>query len=629
MRRIRHSLAFWLALVVVGAGAVVAVIVYRSGGKTKATGPTATATRGDVVVDVGAVGRVVAANAVAPVVVPATPPPSGAASASAASPAQVQPGGVFPGTTGHVAQVLVSAGQHVAAGESLALLNDGGAAALAVRQARNDVAVARLELLQKQTSDPTKGLPPTTPELAASRLAVSAARQKLALLAHPTAADLTAAALDAQKGRVDLETVKKRPTPMALIAAKLTVTAALRRLEQIQTPSQTDVTAVQLEVKRAQADLDALQRTASPAAIRAARLAVELARQRLADLPSDATRSERLAAELELARAEADLEALLAPPNASALAAAKLALDLAEQRLAQLTGLPSPAALAAAQADLAKVIVDLDILARDPSRIAVRAAELAVRLGEEKLAQLRHPPPATRAAAKFDVAKAVADLETLRRRGAPAGAIDLELARLKLRTANTHLTYAQSQVTRLVVRAPAAGTVTSVLAVPGSPADASTPVATVADLSHVAVTVDLSEFDVSRVRLGLPALVSVDALGGRRVPGRVESTALTGVDSGGVVTFPVRVTMRKVANVRPGMNVSVRIIVSRRLNVVEVPLEAVSHDVNGHAVVSVVATSGRTATRRVVLGLANNKNVEIRRGLRTGERVLLARSGGA
>jgi HlyD family secretion protein len=86
--------------------------------------------------------------------------------------------------------------------------------------------------------------------------------------------------------------------------------------------------------------------------------------------------------------------------------------------------------------------------------------------------------------------------------------------------------------------------------------------------------------------------------------------------------------MRHVAGVKPGMNVSVRIIVANRRNVVRVPLEAVSQD-GGAASVTVLTAAGKTAVRTVKLGLANNKEVEITRGLKPGERVVLGGGGGA
>jgi len=141
------------------------------------------------------------------------------------------------------------------------------------------------------------------------------------------------------------------------------------------------------------------------------------------------------------------------------------------------------------------------------------------------------------------------------------------------------------------------------------------------------VDVDLSEFDVAQVRRGQPAIVSVDALGGKRYPGTVLFVALTGVENGGVVTFPVRIGLGRVAGVKPGMNVSVRIAVAKRFGVVHVPLEAVAQDA-GEATVTVVDEAGAESVRPVELGLADNKIVEIRSGLKAGERVLLAAGGG-
>jgi RND family efflux transporter MFP subunit len=145
---------------------------------------------------------------------------------------------------------------------------------------------------------------------------------------------------------------------------------------------------------------------------------------------------------------------------------------------------------------------------------------------------------------------------------------------------------------------------------------------TVADLHRLAVSVDLSEFDVAQVRPGLRAVVSVDALGGKSFAGIVLFAAPTGNDNGGVVTFPVRVGLSHAEGLRPGMNVSVRITVARRHGVLQVPLEAVTQD-GGESTVTVIDESGNESARTVKLGLANNKSVQIVKGLRAGERVVL------
>jgi membrane fusion protein (multidrug efflux system) len=71
------------------------------------------------------------------------------------------------------------------------------------------------------------------------------------------------------------------------------------------------------------------------------------------------------------------------------------------------------------------------------------------------------------------------------------------------------------------------------------------------------------------------------------------------------------------------MNVSVRIIVASRHDVVQVPVEAVSRDEDGNAVVNVVDANGKTTPRPVTVGLSSNKNIEIVKGLKEGERVAL------
>jgi RND family efflux transporter MFP subunit len=180
----------------------------------------------------------------------------------------------------------------------------------------------------------------------------------------------------------------------------------------------------------------------------------------------------------------------------------------------------------------------------------------------------------------------------------------------------------------LTVRAASAGTVTDLLTVPGAPVDPFTPIASVADLDHLGVSVDLSEFDVAHVRPGLRATVSVDALGGKSFSGRVLFTAPTGTNAGGVVTFPVRVRIDHARGLRPGMNVSVRIIVAQRLDVVQVPVEAVSRDDEDRATVTVVDATGNTVPRRVTTGLASNKTVQIVKGLKPGEVVVLPESQG-
>jgi len=681
----------------------VTVAVWQLQGKSAAAPSTSSiqVSRGDLVVSVRGVGRAVEAGPSGQITVPGAASSSGASTAAAGS-APTGAGGsssvpadaVFAHAAGRVLKVLVAPGRRVAAGQPLALLSDGGTSTSAVRQAQNDLAAAELDLKQKRTSDPLKGLPPSPAELTAARAAVATAREKLALLVGPARpADVGTARLDVKRATADLETLRGGTATararLQAVARRNVLLARQRLARQLAPPSGADVSATELEVKRAVAELATLQKPApppSPEALAAAQQAVDAATTKLDKLNGPPDRVAVSTARLELAKAESDLADLRqAEPPASqrALAVGQLAVDTARLKLEQLLGPPDPSDLAAAKLDRDRAVAELAALTQPPPAVspeAVTAARQAITAATLKLAKLLARPPAadvtgarlelqraeadlrtlqagpsptalaaaqqsvtaTRSrltqvlsgalpadviAARLDIRRALADLAVLRARGGPASPTDVGLSRLRVEAAQARLRVSRVARNQLTVRSPSSGTVTAVLTAPGAPADASTPIATVAALARLEVSVDLSEFDVAEVRRGQAAIVSVDALGGKRFAGRVLFAALAGVDNGGVVTFPVRVGLAHVAGLKPGMNVSVRVVVAQRRNVVRVPLEAVQDATGAQPTVRVVTAQGKSSSRAVELGLSNNKDVEIARGLRQGERVALA--GGA
>ncbi|MDX6631955.1 MAG: HlyD family secretion protein, partial [Gaiellales bacterium] len=592
------------------------------------------ASRGDLVVSVGGVGRIVTGGGASAIEVPSGASSGTTTSGSAGNSTSAPAGAVFARVPGHVDRLLVKAGQHVAAGQPLARLEDDGALAAALHQAQLDLATARIELDQKLHNDPQKGTPPTVAEIAAAQDAVTSARADLAQTAgRAHTADVVAARADVRRGQADLQALlggTRADRRRALTLAQSRVTAAQKRLERVLAPgTATDISAAQAEVKKAEADLAVLQKAPStplPEDITAAQFAVSVAQGAVAaaqaQTPVDPAAVS--AAQLELDKALAALAALK-PPLAQEIASAQAAADAARTKLAALQGPGDAADVAAARQELAAAQAEVRALRSGPSGLGRAAARAAVASARAKLTQAEGP--AATIAARSAVSKAVGDLAALNARKGPASASDIALARLKYQAAAAKLAAARLDLRHLVVRAPSAGTVNALLTAPGAPVDGATAIVSVMNLTRLAVRVDLSEFDVARVKSGLGARVSVDALGGKAFPGRVVFTAVAGTDKDGVVTFPVTVSLKGVHGPRPGMNVSVRIIVAQRHDVVEVPLDAVSRDEDG-ATVAVVGADGKSSTRVVKLGLANNKSVEIVQGLRAGERVAIEASAG-
>lgn len=163
-------------------------------------------------------------------------------------------------------------------------------------------------------------------------------------------------------------------------------------------------------------------------------------------------------------------------------------------------------------------------------------------------------------------------------------------------------------------------------AMPGQIVGPSTNLFTVADLSHVWITVDIYESDVTRVRQGALAVVSPRALAGEAFRGRVTY-------AGGVVdttsrTLKVRVEVDNASlRLRPGMFAQVRIDTPSATRIsgggAVVPELAVQ-DLNGKTVVFVpIGVPGRFVAREVVVGSrAGSGLVTIMAGLRVGDTVV-------
>ncbi len=585
--------------------------------------------KGDMTVTVGGVGRLVSVGSVDAVET------SSASAGQSASGAIAD--GVFAHTSGHVAKILVQPGQSVRVGQLLAVLDDNGVASTAYEQASMDVAVAEVELSLKRTADTSTGRPPSHEEVVAAVSAVTSARTKLESLGGPasSAEDATARA-ELSKAVAELAALQQspsKPLESAVKAARLAVDAASKRLERVSAaPDASTVAAADAELAKAKADQAALTRAAAgplPAELTAANQAITLAEKKLtaATVGGDPITIDEAQLELDTARAAlAVLQRTPQAPTAEEIASAKAAVTSAQLRVNQLGGPRDAADVASAAAELARAESDLaDLLRPSPQtqKEQLASAEDAVAAAKAKLAQLGVASPTDLAAAKAEHDRAEAELVVLKGRGGPATAGEIELADLRLKQARISLDGARAALDALEVRSTRAGTVTSVMLLPGSPVDANTAILAVSDLQHLEVSVALSEFDIAQVEAGLPALVSVDALGGKVIRGSVRLAAAAGTNANGVVTFPVRIALKSAPGLRPGMNVSVRIVVAERQGVLQVPLDAITQNSDGDPVVTVL--DGETEVEHLVeLGISSNNNVEILDGLEAGQHVLLA-----
>jgi membrane fusion protein, heavy metal efflux system len=172
------------------------------------------------------------------------------------------------------------------------------------------------------------------------------------------------------------------------------------------------------------------------------------------------------------------------------------------------------------------------------------------------------------------------------------------------------------------VRSPFAGVVLERLVTPGTAVTPGTPLFVVSDLSTVWVLAEIDEAHLAGAQTGRPVTVRVAAYTDESFTGRVTYVGET------VNPKTRRVTVRcEVPNtngrLKPEMYATVAIGQSEPRTIVAVPSASVQ-TVKGQTSVFVEDGAGRFRVRPVELGTDRDGVLEVRRGLRSGERVAVS-----
>lgn len=179
----------------------------------------------------------------------------------------------------------------------------------------------------------------------------------------------------------------------------------------------------------------------------------------------------------------------------------------------------------------------------------------------------------------------------------------------------------EAQIASATLVAPIDGIVTAVNISEGL--DAPSGDAIVIDATTYQVTADVVESDIGSISLGQPATVTVDAIDGD-VSGTVAAIAptATAADSGGVVSYPVTITLIDApAKLKPGMTADIAITTASASSVLTIPSAALLGS-DGDYTVRVLTAAGAAELRPVVVGLVTSSLAEITSGLAAGEAVI-------
>jgi multidrug efflux pump subunit AcrA (membrane-fusion protein) len=141
------------------------------------------------------------------------------------------------------------------------------------------------------------------------------------------------------------------------------------------------------------------------------------------------------------------------------------------------------------------------------------------------------------------------------------------------------------------------------------------------------VVIKVPETQVDKVNHGMKARISVDALGGKPMPGLVMEVAPlpdpAPMFDGARKVYTTRVRLPKASpQLRPGMTARVEILLDERDNVLTVPIQAIV-TLDHRDKVAVKRPDGNFILRDVLLGAAGSTDVEVMKGLEAGELVAL------
>jgi HlyD family secretion protein len=200
---------------------------------------------------------------------------------------------------------------------------------------------------------------------------------------------------------------------------------------------------------------------------------------------------------------------------------------------------------------------------------------------------------------------------------------EIRIARSRLEQARGRLAQVEAQLSFAEVRSPFAGLITEQYLFPGDIARPGTPIFRVADISVAVARAQVPEAEAASLRRGQPcAFTPLDGAGASF------RGALSVVNQ---AVDPSRRTIEVWCEI-PNRNHALRVAAYGHLDVVTgrlekaiaLPPEAVQVEEGGERGVVMVAGDGRKAVRReVVLGARSQGLVEIRRGLRPGELVIV------
>jgi hypothetical protein len=133
------------------------------------------------------------------------------------------------------------------------------------------------------------------------------------------------------------------------------------------------------------------------------------------------------------------------------------------------------------------------------------------------------------------------------------------------------------------------------------------------------MTVAFSESDISKIKVGQAANITLEALSGVELAAHVSSISTLGTSSSGVVSYDATLTLdQRDSRVKPGMSASAAVVTGQASGV-NLPNSAVTS--TGSVGRVNLLQNGKAVPTTVVVGLVGDSRTQIVSGLKAGDQV--------
>lgn len=201
-------------------------------------------------------------------------------------------------------------------------------------------------------------------------------------------------------------------------------------------------------------------------------------------------------------------------------------------------------------------------------------------------------------------------------------AAELERDRAAFESAKASSEQLKTRLGYARVTAPISGIITEKRIEAGDIVSSSTRLFSVADVSTLVTRIQVSELEVSTLRAGDMVPLTVDALGGEKVAGRIRRVFPSADSATRLVPVEVALSGAQLTGLRPGYTVRATLALDKRDNALLVPSRAVSGPAGARAVY--IVKGGLVERRAVRIGSDMAGQSEILEGVVEGDSVIVS-----